>query len=162
MANDAQRIAGETREEYPNAKASWAIQEFNMRFGDFTFGSYFADTPLGVLGTHNNSSARTMSVMGTRSYQGDSGFFYKYLDSRNPGEDQVHHFGAYFSAGLGNHRFFPYQHRRLDVNAQNWGDVALGDAALALGRYLRANPSQLGNVGELIRKSICGGQPIPR
>jgi hypothetical protein len=159
MADDAQRIAGETRNDYPNATAAWALQEFNKRYGQVTFGSYFAETPLGFLDTP--SSGRN-NVLGTRSYQGDSGFPEQFRDTLNPGEDQVHHFGAFFSAGLAGHKLIPDQHRGDDREAGNMGDVRLGDQSRRLGDYLRRNPGQLSNVGKLIKDVICGAGAVPK
>jgi hypothetical protein len=137
MADDAQRIAGETRNDYPNARAAWALQEFNKRFGNFTFGAYFADAPLGFLGTP--ASGRN-NVLGTRNYQGDSGFPAQFRDTLNPGEDQVHHVGAYFSAGLAGFKIIPDLHRADDRASGNMGDVRLADQSRRLGDYLRRNP----------------------
>jgi hypothetical protein len=159
MADDAQRIAGETRNDYPSATAAWTLQEFNRRFGEFTFGSYFAEGPLGVLGTP--ASSRN-NVYGTRPYQGASGFPTQFLDSIDPTEDAVHHFGAYFSAGLAGHKLAPDMHRADDRESNNMGDVRLADQSRRLGESLRAHPSQLGNVADMIKRIICNGGEVPR
>lgn len=158
MADDAQRIAGETRDDYPNAKAGWALQEFNKRFGEFTFGSYFAETPLGFLGT----PASGRNAYGTRSYHGASGFPDQFKDSIDPTEDAIHHFGAYFSAGLAGHKLAPDMHRADDRDSGNMGDVRLADQSRLLGDYLRGHPDQLSNVGKLIKDVICGGGAVPK
>jgi RHS repeat-associated protein len=158
MADDAQHIADETRADYPRATAAWVLQEFNRRYGQVTFGSYFSETPFGFLGTP--SSGR--NVLSNRSYKGDSGFPEQFRDTLKPGEDQVHHFGAFFSAGLAGHKLIPDQHRANDRGAGNTGDVKLGDQSRRLGDYLRRNPGQLSNVGKLIKDVICGAGAIPK
>jgi len=159
MADDAKRIAQETKDDYPGATAAWTLQEFNKRYGQLTFGSYFAEGPLGFLGTPTSSGR---NPNGNRSYKGSSGFPSQFLDSINPAEDQVHHFGAYFSAGLANHKFAPNQHRKDDREAGNMGDVRLADQSRRLGEYFRSNPTQLSNVGEIIRRVICRGEGVPK
>ena len=158
-AADAQRIAGEARDAYPKATAAFTLQEFNRRFGNFTFGSYFAEGPLGFLGTPASSRD---NVLGTRPYQGSSGFPTQFLDSIDPTEDAVHHFGAYFSAGLAGHKLAPDFHRADDRESNNMGDVRLADQSRRLGESLRAHPTQLSNVGDMIRRIICNGGEVPR
>lgn len=130
MADDAQRIAHETRSDYPKATAAWTLQEFNKRYGRVTFGSYFAETPLGFLGT---PASIRKNVLGNRTYRGASGFPARFRDTLEPGEDQVHHFGAFFSAGLAGHKLIADQHRADDRDAGNMGDVRLGDQSRRLG-----------------------------
>lgn len=159
MADEAQRIAREARENNPRASHAYVLQRFNRAFGAHTFGSYFAEGPLGFIGTP--SSSRN-NVLGNRNYQGDSGFHADFIDTLRPGQDQVHHFGAYFSAGLAGHRLAPNQHRGDDLDSGNIGDVRLSDQSLLLGEYLRKNPSQLNRVGQLIRDTICAGGSVPQ
>jgi hypothetical protein len=159
MAEDAQRIANKHidapfREDYDGR-----IDRFNKEFGNLTFGSHFTTNPWGFWGTW--ASGRD-DVLGHRDYQGDSGFHPDFRDSLIQGEDAVHHFGAYFSAGLTGHKFASDQHRADDRENKNWGDVRLGDQARRLGDYLRKNRDQLKNVGQLIRNTICNGGAVPK
>ncbi len=159
MADDAQSIAEGARNEYPNATNAFVLQQFNKEYGKITFGSYFAEGPLGFVGTPTSSGRNPNE---NRNYQGDSGFYSDFRDTLNPGEDQVHHFGAYFSAGLAGHKVMPDQHRAGDRGDGNWGDVRLADQARWLGDYLRRNPNQLNKVGQLIKDSICQGKAVPK
>lgn len=159
MADAAQRIAdaailGNPMKDLPRM----ALSRFNQEFGLVTFGSYFTESHLGYWGTWK--SGRN-NVLGTRSYQGDSGFHPSFRDTIKPGEDQVHHFGAYFSAGFTGHKFAPDVHRADDREAKNWGDVKLADQSRRLGDYLRRNPNQLNKVGKLIMDTICNGGALP-
>jgi hypothetical protein len=100
--------------------------------------------------------------MGTRSYRGSSGFPDQFKDSLDPAEDAVHHFGAYFSAGIAGHKFMPDQHRAGDRGSGNMGDVRLADQSRRLGDYLRQHPEQLSNIGKLIKEVICAGGALPQ
>lgn len=159
MAADADRIAHEVANEYPNANPAWRLQEFNKRYGHITFGSYFSEGLLGWLGTPTSSGRNPTS---NRNYRGASGFPRQFLDTENPTQDQVHHFGAYFSAGLAGHKQAADAHRRDDKRAGNTGDVRLADQSYHLGQYFRAHPTRLVNVGEIIRRAICDGEEVPR
>lgn len=94
--------------------------------------------------------------------RGASGFPRQFLDTADPTEDQVHHFGAYFSAGLAGHKQASDAHRRDDKAAGNTGDVQLADQSHHLGKYFRAHPTQLSNVGDIIRRVICNGEEVPK
>jgi hypothetical protein len=159
MAADAERIAQEVANDYPGANASWRLQEFNKRYGQITFGSYFSEGLFGFMGTPTSSGRNPTA---NRNYSGASGFPTQFLDTEKPTEDQVHHFGAYFSAGLAGHKAAPDQHRRDDRNAGNQGDVRLADQSRRLGDYFRAHPTQLTNVGDIIRRVICNGEEVPK
>jgi len=52
--------------------------------------------------------------------------------------------------------------RADDRDNGNMGDVRLSDQSRRLGDYLRRNPGQLGNVGQLISDTICNGGPVPK
>ena len=90
------------------------------------------------------------------------GFPAQFWDSKNPSEDQIHHFGAYCRAGIAGHKFAADVHRADDRDNGNMGDVRLSDQARRLGDYLRRNPSQLDKIGQLIRDTICNGGPVPK
>jgi hypothetical protein len=96
---------------------------------------------------------------GTKTYYGEDGFAPKYQDGEG---DQVHHFGAYFSAGLARDRWMSDMHRNDDLTDGNMADVRLADQSRLLGDYLRRNPNQLKNVGQLIRDTICGEGVVPQ
>ena len=98
-------------------------------------------------------------IQGAAPYRGQSGFARQFWEGDDPATDQVHHFGAYFSAGLAGHEVTVNVHRALDDNP---GDRNLGRQAQLLGRYLRHNPSQLRKVGQLIRDTICNGSAVPK
>jgi RHS repeat-associated protein len=159
MAADADRIAQQVKNEFPGASAAWTLQQFNQRYGQITFGSYFGEGVLGWLGTPTWSGR---DVTANRDYRGDSGFPLVFQDSVDAGSDQVHHFGAYFSAGLADHKFASGVHEAGDRRQGNTGDVQLADQSYALGQYLRHNPTQLNNVGNLIRDAICDGKSVPK
>lgn len=164
MARDADRIANEWILNNPvnqrnRVRPSDSLKMFNMSFGYVTFGTYFSEGPLGFWGTWADSR---QDVLGNRDYRGESGFHHSFLDEKEPGSDQVHHFGAFFSAGLTGHKFASNDHRANDVNEGNHGDVRLGDQSFRLGTYLKRNPTQLRNIGNLIRDTICNGQPVPK
>jgi hypothetical protein len=166
MADAAQRLANEARTQYPRATNSFVLQQFNKTFGRFTYGTYVSEGVLGFIDSpQSGSSGPPGRSMNRGALVGTSGFSGQFLDSLNGREDQVHHFGVYFSGGIaggwGNSRALDY-HRRGDVRDQNWGDVNLGDRARDLGTYLRNNPGQLNQVGQLIRNSICNGNPVPK
>jgi hypothetical protein len=95
-----------------------------------------------------------------RANFGQRGFPQQFRDEQYPEDDadQTHHFAAYFSAGLAGHNLFPNAHRAFDGQ----GDANLGRQAQRLGRYLRNNPGQLSNVGQLIRDTICNAGPVPK
>lgn len=161
MADDAQRVANKIMETIKLGVNSLGdtigIQAFNRDYGMITFGSYFTRNPFpfGVpIRSRSNNS-------GTRDYSGEDGFHPSFFDSKRE-PDQVHHFGAFFSAGLAGHNLAPWWHRTGDSNAGNDGDVRLGDQALALGRYIAGNPTQLKNVGQLIKDTICSGKDVPK
>lgn len=159
MADDAQAFYDRVKKEYPKARRSWLAQQFNRQYGMHTFGSYFAEGPLGMLGTQ--ASGRD-NVLGTRDYQGVSGFPAKFLDTLAPSEDQVHHFRAYFSAGLAGHYGAAKAHRNDDKEMGNFGDVRLGEQSFNLGAYFRNNPGRLNEVGEIIKSVICKGGEVPK
>jgi hypothetical protein len=168
MARDAQRIANGILNDFKNiynrVSPADSLKMFNAAFGWVTFGSYFSESPLGFVGTQ--ASGRN-NVLGDRSYQGQDGFARQFWDEAemkagalNP--DQVHHFGAYFSAGLAGHKLAPDIHRADDRDAGRIGDVQLADQSIRLGDYLRRNSAELKNIGQLIRDSICGGGAVPK
>lgn len=159
MADDAQGFYDKVTKNYPNARKSWLAQQFNREYGMHTFGSYFAEAPLGFLGTQ--ASGRN-NVLGTRDYQGMSRFPAKFLDTLSPSDDQVHHFRAYFIAGLAGHYGAAKAHRNDDEEMGNSGDVRLGDQSFKLGTYFRQNPGKLNKVGEIIKSIICKGEEVPR
>jgi hypothetical protein len=168
MAQDAQGIASgildDVKNIYNRVSPADSLQMFNRSFGMVTFGSYFTESPLGFLGTQ--ASSRN-NVLGTRDYRGQDGFAQRFWDEAemrdgDPNPDQVHHFGAYFSAGLTGHKLAPDVHRADDRDFGHMGDVRLADQSRTLGDYLRRNPAQLRKVGQLIRDTICGGGPIPK
>ena len=47
LADDAQRLADEARSRYPSAAPAFVLQEFNKAIGRWTYGTYFAEGPLG-------------------------------------------------------------------------------------------------------------------
>jgi RHS repeat-associated protein len=158
MVQDAKREADTALSQNPE-RQDLAIESFNKAFGMITFGSYFTTSLLGFAGTQ---ASNRNNVLGTRDYKGDSGFPDKFKDTLDPGEDQVHHVGAYFSAGLTGHKFASNIHRRDDKDAGNSGDVELADASYRLGEYLKNNPEQLVNIGVLMRTAICYGAGVPK
>jgi hypothetical protein len=160
MADNAQAFYNRVKEQYPKARKSWLAQQFNREYGMHTFGSYFAEGPLGFLGAP--ASFRDNGVLGTRDYEGVSGFPAQFRDTLVPLEDQVHHFGGYFSAGLAGHYGAAKWHRDDDEEAGNFGDVRLGEQSFNLGAYFRRNPNKLDTVGQIIRSVICGGEEVPR
>ena len=160
MAKDAQRIADAAILGNPNKdRPGLSLAVFNHEFGMFTFGTYFTPNLLGALGTQ--ASGR-QNVLGTRSYQGSGGFPAQFRDSNDLYADQIHHFGAYFSAGITGHKFAADIHRADDRDNGNMGDVRLADQSRRLGDYLRRNPGQLANVGQFILDTICNGGPVPK
>jgi YD repeat-containing protein len=168
MARDAERIANgilyDLKNIYNRVSPADSLKIFNVAFGAVTFGSYFSDSILGFMGTE--SSGRN-NVLGTRDYQGQDGFAQQFWDEAemrdgDPNPDQVHHFGAYFSAGIAGHKVAPDLHRSEDRDAGHMGDVRLADQSRRLGDYLRRNPAELKNIGQLIRNTICGGGAVPK
>jgi hypothetical protein len=158
MADDAQRIANEAingANEWRGTGASAILKQFNKNFGRFTYGTYFGEGLFG--GIDSPSSLRNST--GTKTYRGEGGFAPKFQDGEG---DQVHHFGAFFSAGLAGDKWMSDIHRADDRDAGNMADVRLSDQARRLGNYLRRNPTQLKNVGKLIRDTICGEGEVPR
>jgi hypothetical protein len=164
LGDDAQSIANSLRNEYPNARDSWLLQQFNKAIGLWTYGSYFAEGPLGGIDSYRVRNRGISHPSGSAPYSGQDGFAPQFWDTdpdprtlNNPATDQVHHFGAFFSAGLANHS------EALAHNANdNQGDVNLGNQAFALGGYLRRHPGELTNVASLIGDTICRGKSVPR
>ena len=168
MADDAQRIANgilnDLKNMYNRVSPADSLRLFNVEYGLVTFGSYMTESPLGFVGTQ--ASGRN-NVLGTRYYAGQDGFDRQFWDEAemkagDPNPDQVHHFGAYFSAGLTGHKAGPDWHRADDRREGHMGDVRLSDQSRRLGDYLRRNPAELRNVGQLIRDTICGGGAVPK
>lgn len=133
---------------------------FNRIFATEFAGTYAAEETLGMADMPMSSSSQQ-----TRADFGQRGFPQQFRGNQYPDDaaDQTHHFAAYFSAGISNHRVFPNVHRFAD---RYWngstGDANLGRQSQLFGRYLRNNPGQLRNVGQLIRDTICNGGAIPR
>lgn len=166
MADDAQRVADATRNQYPKATPSWLLQQFNEVYGRRTYGTAVGEGPIGTISTLTGAvSAYVEGVTdyGTRNYRGQDGFPIRFQDgnSSNTRADQVHHFGYHFSAGLAG-GFFNQAASKLYNVTDNRGDRNLGGQAYNLGAYLRANPGQLSRVGQLIKDTICQGKSIPR
>ncbi|HEV2705409.1 MAG TPA: hypothetical protein VGV59_05765 [Pyrinomonadaceae bacterium] len=168
MADDAQKIADQIlydqRNMYSRVSPAESLKLFNMSFGTVTFGSYFTGSPFGFAGAQ--ASGRN-NVLGRREYQGQDGFATKFHDKSEttpttPNPDQVHHFGAYFSAGIAGHKLIPDQHRADDRKAGHMGDVRLADQARTLGDYLRRNAAELKNIRQLIYDTICEGKDVPK
>jgi RHS repeat-associated protein len=163
MADDAQDIANKILKKINLGVNSLgdavALQTFNQMFGKITFGSYFTPYLWGVPVTSTHTR-------GKRNYQGQDGFAPQFFDESemtpaHPNPDQVHHFGAYFSGGLMGHNLATNYHRAGDLDKSHMGDVRLGDQAHKLGDYIRRNPRQLENVGQLIKDTICAGKDVP-
>ena len=93
---------------------------------------------------------------------GQSDFLAKFWEGTNAGLDQVHHFAAYFSAGItGGSSGYISTSVHL-ANDDNEGDKELGRAAYALGSALRGGEQnitstfeKLENIGRDIKNSIC-------
>ena len=159
LADDAQRLADEARSRYPNAAPAFVLQEFNKAFGRWTYGTYFAEGPLGGIDSVRGRLPVLSIQIGSRTqgaapYRGQSGFARQFWEGDDPATDQVHHFGAYFSAGFAGHEITVNVHRALDDNP---GDRNLGRQAQLLGRYLRHNPSQLRRYHQGVWKYAEGG-----
>jgi hypothetical protein len=133
------------------------LQRFNEAFGKFTFGTSIGEGALGSI-----DAPMRFHGSPTRSCEGQDGFASQFWEGSDPTLDQVHHFGAFFSSGLSGgmiNRTLARIHRTLDDND---GDKQLGTQSRHLGDYLRANPSQLNRIGQLIRDTICNGQTVPK
>ena len=70
-------------------------------------------------------------------FKGSEGFKDEYQDSIHPGEDQTHHFAAFFSAGINKTGLSATAQMYTD-DLRNKGDRELGDAAFALGGSLNS------------------------
>lgn len=122
MADDAQQEADRNMAGNPlKQRPDLALASFNSAFGMITFGTFMSPSLGGFYGTQ----ASGRNVLAGRSYQGYSGFHPNFRDTLNPGEDQVHHFGAYFSAGIADQRMAADWHRSGDLRLNNQGDVRL-------------------------------------
>jgi RHS repeat-associated protein len=93
---------------------------------------------------------------------GQSDFLARFWEGTNAGLDQVHHFAAYFSAGITGGASGYGSTSVHWANDDNEGDRELGSAAYALGSALRGGeqniPStfeKLENIGRDIKNSIC-------
>lgn len=158
MADRAQQIANDvinSANAWKGTGAAALLQRFNRIFTTEFAGAYAAEGVLGMVDMPMSSSSQQ-----TRANFGQRGFPPQFRDEQYPEDDadQTHHFAAYFSAGMANHRLFPNVHRLFDGS----GDSNLGRQAQLLGRYLRKNPGQLRNVGQLIRDTICSGGAVPK
>jgi len=163
MADRAQQIANDVingANAWRGTGAAAMLQRFNRIFATEFAGTYAAEGVLGMVDMPLwGSSSQTRADFGQR------GFPQQFRDStyRDDAADQTHHFAAYFSGGLAGQRAFTRSYEQWDRFVdRNPGDVALGRQSYALGRYLRRNPGQLSNVGNLIRDTICNGNAVPR
>lgn len=66
---------------------------------------------------------------------GVSGFKSQYVDSKDPDDDQTHHFVGYFHAGITGSSFKAFAHKWW-TDSRNAGDKALGDLAYSMGASL--------------------------
>jgi hypothetical protein len=84
--------------------------------------------------------------------QGRDGFKREFWDSKEPYDDQTHHFAAYFHAGIwAGESWKAYVHSVTDKLAGNTGDLALGNAAFDLGASLRTR--QIGTQSRMNRNN---------
>ena len=162
MAERAQQIANDVingANAWRGRGAAAILQRFNRIFATEFAGAYAAEGVLGMIDMPLwGSSSQTRADFGQR------GFPQQFRDSvyTDDAADQTHHFAAFFSAGLAGHRVFANAYRAWDsLTESNPGDANLGRQSQLLGRYLRDNPNQLSNVGQLIRDTICNGNTVP-
>jgi hypothetical protein len=94
------------------------------------------------LGLENTSGG----VPGPRPpFAGAVGFKDKYQDTYNPGQEQTHHFAAYFSAGINAQDVKALAHA-LATDTFNIGDLSLGSAAFQLGASLNSQQVKTGRM----------------
>ena len=150
---------------------SWTVYDFDKSItptyigkvvqGDLNDNYYFYATKGGV---------------GSVPKTGQQDFQDKYLDADYPREstdtnaDQVHHFAAYFSAGINGAYWSATTHAQTDgwiyrsatsvvsggtPKKTNYGDVYLGNDAYAFGVEVRRNPLLLKTIGDELRRRFC-------
>lgn len=135
------------------------LQRFNRAFTREFTGTTAGEGTFGMI---------DMPIWGSspqvRADFGQRGFPQQFRDNvyTEDDADQTHHFAAYFGGGMAGQNLLPNAHRFGDWLQSNPGDANLGRQGQLLGRYLRNNPRQLGNVGQLIRDTICNGGAIPK
>lgn len=147
MANRAQAIADKHR----------AVREFDIEFTSLYVGQPVdgkraaAKLALNGGGTNNASPAE----------KGQADFKSQFWEGADPSTDQVHHFAAYFSAGINGQWTAATVHQAMDDNS---GDKKLGDAAYNLGATLNVweagGPGgvalgRLREIGQTIKDRIC-------
>jgi len=176
MAERAQKVAQETVRDAirntpydPKGPSSYhiALPYFDFNFttlytGHRVDGSTSSISALSGGGGVNNSSPQE---------QGQQDFKNEFIDADFPrnstkrGADQVHHFAAYFSAGINLATLSSYGHSVSDTNlpifgrgvskGPNSGDLNLANKAYDLGARVRKQPNLLYKIEELIKNEFC-------
>jgi len=104
---------------------------------DQTFTPFFLGVP-GLTADKLTLANTSGGVPGPpRPFSGENGFKGTYQDTYDPGQDQTHHFAAYFSAGIHGMDLLATGHKWL-TDTFNFGDRHLGDAAFELGASLNS------------------------
>ena len=149
----------------------WTVEEYDKSITPL-FLSKVVDGSI----ESNRFFVQTGGGLGPKPGQQD--FKDKYIDddfdrmSDSPDADQVHHFAAYFSAGMNGAYFSSAAHNATDgaiyrsateswnkgtptLKAANHGDINLARDAYQLGMNVRNNPVFLKNIGKKIRMKFC-------
>ncbi len=111
---------------------------------------------------YNQFSGRAIRLRVSSIYRGQKDFLSIYRqygtgERRGDGEDQTHHFAAYFALGASGLSLAAWA-RWEDSEA----DKLLGEKAYSMGDFLRRNPFELKNFAFSIRSLICVPKPKPR
>jgi hypothetical protein len=155
MADFAQGEANNALRENPNNPRA-ALRQF-----DRNFATLYAGRPAtSLLAAGRQWLNRGAGATQNPFHLGETGFRQEFRDTGEhaAGEfvDQTHHFAFYLSMGInenGSGSLWAAQraHRARD----NQGDANLGRAGYEMGTGLRDDLGRLGNIGDMIRQTIC-------
>jgi len=133
------------------------VDLFNAMFVDYYVGTHMTDDTLSPGVFLYDLGTRTRPKAAADPYLGQADFASQFKEPLSDSNDQTHHFAAYLTAGITGHYWSAWGHWIRD----NRADTLLGKAGYAMGEYLRKNPGELKNIGEMIRKYICQGITPP-
>jgi hypothetical protein len=155
MADFAQTEADNAIFHNPNNPQA-ALSEFDTNFTKL----YAGRAAKNLLNAGRQWINRGAGATQIRFHLGQTGFRQEFLDTgkHSAGElvDQTHHFAFYLSMGINeNGSGALWAAQRMHRARDNQGDANLGKAGYEMGTGLRDNPNTLGNIGDMIRKTIC-------
>ena len=154
-------LMAERAQQYVDRTSRITLDQFNAMFADYYVGTHMTNDTLSPEVLYYNVFIAKLPKGAGDPYTGQADFATQFKEPTNDFNDQTHHFAAYLSAGLTGQYWAARAHWTFD----NAADTRLGKAGYAMGEYLRNNPDQLKNIGQLIRAYICSGKtpayPVP-